>query len=91
MLPLKRDARSARRIAAEAVKHVYQYGSSIKGDPYRAERIARAARFREKYFSGDAEVSNTAPYFIGVWDTVGALGAGWFWLCESPSDGDTTK
>jgi uncharacterized protein (DUF2235 family) len=78
---LKRDPKSARRIAAEAVKYVYQYGSSIKGDPYRAERHARAARFRAKYFSGDEQTSNTAPYFIGVWDTVGALGAGWFWLC----------
>jgi hypothetical protein len=33
--PLQRDARSARRIAAEAVKHVYQHGGSIKGDPLR--------------------------------------------------------
>ena len=67
--PLRRDARSARRVATEAVKHVYQYGGSIKGDPYRNERAKRAARFRHKYFSGDASVSNTAPYFIGAWDT----------------------
>ena len=80
VLSLKRDAKSARRIATEAVKYVYQYGSSIKGDPYRLERFARAARFRTKYCAGDEHVSNTAPYFIGVWDTVGALGAGWFWL-----------
>src|SRR5213075_833387 len=66
--------------ATEAVKYVYQYGSSIKGDPYRVERFARAARFRTKYCAGDEQVSNTAPYFIGVWDTVGALGAGWFGL-----------
>jgi uncharacterized protein (DUF2235 family) len=74
--PLRRDARSARRIATEAVKHVYQYGGSIKGDPYRSERATRAARFRHTYFSGDATVSNTAPYFIGAWDTVQTLGAG---------------
>jgi uncharacterized protein (DUF2235 family) len=74
--PLRRDARTARRIATEAVKHVYQYGGSMKGDPYRAERIRRAARFRRRYFSGDATVSNTAPYFIGAWDTVQTLGAG---------------
>ena len=74
--PLRRDARSARRIATEAVKHVYQFGGSIKGDPYRSERAKRAARFRHKYFSGDATVSNTAPYFIGAWDTVQTLGAG---------------
>ena len=50
--PLQRDARSARRIAAEAVKHVYQHGGSIKGDPLRLERERRAAKFRYKYFSG---------------------------------------
>lgn len=80
VLLLKRDPKSARRIAAEAVKYVYQYGSSIKGDPYRVKRFARAARFRTKYCAGDEQTANTAPYFIGVWDTVGALGAGWFWL-----------
>jgi uncharacterized protein (DUF2235 family) len=75
-LPLERDRASVRRIAAEAVKHVYQYGSSIKGDPYRQERERRAVRFRWKYCAGDQQVSNTAPYFIGVWDTIGTLGAG---------------
>ncbi len=73
---LQRDAKSARRAAAEAVKHVYQHGSSVKGDPYKAEREARARRFRARYQSGDAHTSNTAPYFIGVWDTVQTLGAG---------------
>jgi uncharacterized protein (DUF2235 family) len=74
--PLRRDLKSARRIAAEAVKQVYQYGSSTRGDPYRGAREARALRFRVKYCSGDAHTSNTAPYFIGVWDTVSTLGAG---------------
>jgi hypothetical protein len=74
--PLQRDAKSARRIATEAVKHVYQHGGSIKGDPLRHERERRAARFRHKYYSGDAKVSNTAPYLIGVWETVQTLGAG---------------
>ena len=40
--PLQRDLKSARRIATEAVKHVYQHGSSVKRDPYRAEREALA-------------------------------------------------
>jgi uncharacterized protein (DUF2235 family) len=74
--PLKRDPRSARRIAAEAVKHVYQHGSSVKRDPYRAQREALAWRFRAKYCSGDIRTSNTTPYFIGAWDTVATLGAG---------------
>lgn len=80
VMPLKRDPRSARRIASLAVKRVYQYGSSVKGDPLRKRREQRAARFRAKFFSGEAEVSNTAPYFIGVWDTVETLGAGSFWV-----------
>ena len=75
-LPLQRDMKSARRIAAEAVKHVYQHGSSIKGDPYHEARAQRAVEFRMKYFAGDSRVSNTAPYFIGAWDTIATLGAG---------------
>lgn len=78
--PLQRDLKSARRIASEAVKHVYQHGSSVKRDPYHRERATLAHCFRAKYCCGDAETSNTAPYFIGVWDTVGTLGAGSFVL-----------
>ena len=74
--PLQRDIKSARRIATEAVKHVYQHGASVKDDPHRAEREARAQHFRSMYCSGDASTSNTAPYFIGAWDTVNTLGAG---------------
>ena len=78
--PLQRDLKSARRMATEAVKRVYQHGSSVKRDPYRAEREALAHAFRAKYCCGDTETSNTTPYFIGVWDTVGTLGAGSFVL-----------
>ena len=74
--PLHRDAVNARRIAAEAVKRVYQHGSSLRGDPHRAQRERRASEFRAKYLSGDDHTANTAPYFIGVWDTVATLGAG---------------
>jgi hypothetical protein len=48
----------------------------VKDDPHKAEREARAQHFRSQYCSGDASTSNTAPYFIGVWDTVNTLGAG---------------
>ena len=44
--------------------------------PTALEREKRAARFRHKYFSGDAKVSNTAPYFIGAWDTIADAGRG---------------
>ena len=75
--PLKRDSKSAHAIAAEAVKDVYQYGSSIKGDPLRGQRMERAYKFRNEYGSGNTVRSNESPYFIGVWDTVSTLGAGW--------------
>jgi uncharacterized protein (DUF2235 family) len=75
--PLKLDPVSLSTVATEAVKDVYQYGSSIKGDPLRVERLTRARKFRSEYRSGAAERSNASPYFIGVWDTVATLGAGW--------------
>lgn len=74
--PIKRDAKSARSIATEAVKDVYQYGSSIKNDPLKNERMDRALKFRATYCSGETKSSNSSPYFIGVWDTVATLGAG---------------
>ena len=74
--PLKRDPLTARTIATEAVRDVYQYGSSIKGDPYKPQREQRAKAFRQKYGAANGDRPNAAPYFIGVWDTVATLGAG---------------
>ena len=76
---LKRDLTSAEAIAKEAVKQVYQFGASIKGDPYRQDRLELAAHYRASYASGhiDSTKANAVPYLIGVWDTVAALGAGW--------------
>ena len=73
---LKRDQPSANAIAEEAVKRVYQFGSSIKGDPKKPQRLARAAAFRTAYACDMDGASNAVPYFIGVWDTVAALGMG---------------
>lgn len=73
---LRRDPVTVRAIAAEAVKDVYQHGSSIKDDPKKAERLAKAAAFREAYGSNRDGFSNAPPYFIGVWDTVATLGMG---------------
>jgi uncharacterized protein (DUF2235 family) len=75
--PLKRDPASAEALAKEAVKDVYQFGSALKGDRLQPVRLDLARRFRERYASaapGDLERSNAYPYFIGVWDTVAALG-----------------
>jgi uncharacterized protein (DUF2235 family) len=76
---LRRDPVTVRCVAAEAVKHVYQYGSSVKGDPFKELRMERARAFRKKYGSGTApdhpdDRAKTVPYFIGVWDTVAAIG-----------------
>ena len=77
--PLRRDEKSARRIATEAVS-IYQHGSSIPGDPLSDERKQLAREFRADCGSDDKEHSNAAPYLVGVWDTVGTLGAGWVGL-----------
>ena len=74
--PLKRDLKSANAIATEAVKDVYQLGSSIKGDPLKSERMERAFKFRGDYGSGNTANANASPYLIAVWDTVSTLGAG---------------
>jgi uncharacterized protein (DUF2235 family) len=78
--PLLRDETSTLRIAKEAVKDVYQFTSSRRCDTATPEQLMRmkqrdllAARFRDKYGSGDGEVSNTVPHFIGVFDTVASL------------------
>ena len=72
--PLRRDPDSARAIAKEAVKQVYRYGASIEGDPFQELRQERAKRFRADYGSDQDGRANEYPYFIGVFDTVAALG-----------------
>jgi uncharacterized protein (DUF2235 family) len=72
--PLRYDPSTIRAIATEAVKKVYQYGASIKGDPFKELREQRAQRFREAYGSDQDGHANEFPYFIGVFDTVAALG-----------------
>jgi uncharacterized protein (DUF2235 family) len=61
------DRRARRRLAWRALRWVYQtYGSS---DEKRRKRAERAVQYRARYASHVA-----TPYFIGVWDTVRALG-----------------
>ena len=74
--PLPRFGKSLRRIADEAVSQVYEHGSGSDKPERKEERLEKARRFREKYGSAnDAGQSNVVPYFIGVFDTVAALGA----------------
>jgi uncharacterized protein (DUF2235 family) len=72
-----RFGKALRKIADEAVGSVYEHGSG-KPDTgkYKAERLEKARRFRETYASNNAEgQANVVPYFIGVFDTVAALGS----------------
>jgi uncharacterized protein (DUF2235 family) len=59
-------------LVEEAVEKVYKhYGDDEK----KAERLALGAAYRDRYRSLPVEAANPPfPYFIGVWDTVRALG-----------------
>jgi uncharacterized protein (DUF2235 family) len=73
--PLFRDEGSTRKIAKEAVKTVYQHVSSPKDTAYLEQRQALALQFRKKYRSDENKAPNVNPFFIGVFDTVAALGS----------------
>lgn len=76
---MPRAGRAVRAVANEAVD-VYEHGAGDARDKYEVEREEKARRFRVKYGSEDIESGknergNAPPYFIGVFDTVAALGA----------------
>lgn len=78
-----RSGPEVRKIAKEAV-NIYEYGAGKERDRYKRDREASALLFRKKYGSclngnavdGGQSRSNASPYFIGVFDTVAALGLG---------------
>ncbi len=79
---LRRDENTAKRIAVEGVKKVYQHTESRKTfattrqKELHAQREELARRFRGRYASADptdASKANVYPYFIGVFDTVASL------------------
>jgi Uncharacterized alpha/beta hydrolase domain (DUF2235) len=83
--PLPMDAKGSRALAERAVKDVYQFCSSYNRTtvgPYKQflldTREAIAKKFRSEHGSstgvGSEERANAFPYFIGVFDTVAALG-----------------
>jgi uncharacterized protein (DUF2235 family) len=80
--PLRRDEKTARRIAEEGVKKVYQHTESRK--TFRTKRLEElfsqreelGRLFRERYASRDPaspNKANTYPHFIGVFDTVASV------------------
>lgn len=73
--PVMKFRKAARDIAWEAVDTVLEHGAGHPRAEFEAERFELARRFQMKYGSGDGSDSNAAPYFIGVFDTVAALGA----------------
>lgn len=73
--PVMRFRKAVRDIVNEAVDTVLEHGAGHPRAAYEAERLELARRFQVKYGSGDGSDSNVAPYFVGVFDTVAALGA----------------
>ena len=78
--PIPRAGKALRRIADEAVHDVYDHGAGTERAKLESEREEKARRFRVKYGTEDEESGqnqrgNAPPYFIGVFDTVAALGA----------------
>ncbi len=77
--PVPRFGPELRKIAFDAVNFVYEHGSGKNRREYEDEREEKALRFRTKYgsngFGMDGETQgNVQPKFIGVFDTVAALG-----------------
>ena len=75
---LPRFRKATRDIAEEAVSKVFEHGAGHPRAKYEQERFEQARRFRVKYGSNNPEdegESNAAPHFVGVFDTVAALGA----------------
>jgi hypothetical protein len=73
--PFRRFGRPARQVAERAVHQVYEHGAGYERAKYEDERDELARRFRAEYGSDVAGAANAYPYFIGVFDTVAALGA----------------
>jgi uncharacterized protein (DUF2235 family) len=73
--PVMRFRKAVHDIAVEAVETVLEHGAGHPRAEFEAERLELARRFQVKYGSGDGKESNAAPYFVGVFDTVAALGA----------------
>lgn len=78
--PVPRYGAELRAIASEGVRKIYNHGAGAKRDRYETERETLAARFRERYGSqgvgldGEGQ-GNVQPDFVGVFDTVAALGS----------------
>ncbi len=73
--PLLRYRKAVKDIAWEAVDTVLEHGAGHPRAEFEDERLELASRFQLKYGAGDGSDADVAPYFVGVFDTVAALGA----------------
>lgn len=80
--PVPRYGPPLRKIAEDAVRYVYNHGAGYpRGHKvYASQREEKGKRFRAKYHSAPADgkpdvQGNVQPDFIGVFDTVAALGS----------------
>lgn len=67
-----------RKIASDAVHFVYNHGAGKRRGLYEDEREEKARRFRVRYGCEDKDgkpQGNVQPTFVGVFDTVAALGS----------------
>ncbi|MBI0532012.1 phospholipase effector Tle1 domain-containing protein [Sphingomonas sp. TX0522] len=78
--PVPRFGPELRAIASDGVRNVYNHGAGAKRARYESEREILADRFRDLYGSQGVGVDgerqgNVQPAFVGVFDTVAALGS----------------
>lgn len=69
--PLSLEPTALRRIAKTGVKALYEWGLPAKN---LEERQRAIEAFRSDYHSVIGTEQSVVPYFIGIWDTVAALG-----------------
>ncbi|MCD9098034.1 DUF2235 domain-containing protein [Luteimonas fraxinea] len=76
--PLPRKGKRLRAIAREAVVRVYEHGAGHPRKKFEGQREALARVFRRKYGAGEGEHRGEVyPEFVGVFDSVAALGLRW--------------
>ncbi|MFZ0609225.1 MAG: DUF2235 domain-containing protein [Xanthobacteraceae bacterium] len=69
--PLNLDPTQLRKLSTSAVKILYRFGLPIRNAK---KRDQKAEIFRSAYKCISGPEHGAVPYFIGVWDTVAALG-----------------
>jgi uncharacterized protein (DUF2235 family) len=76
--PVPKHGPKLRKIASDAVRYVYNHGAGKDRRDYDSERLRKAKHFRDKYSCNDKDgkdQGNVQPIFVGVFDTVAALGS----------------